>query len=432
VRSSALSFPDALAAATERAPAAERSLDRSLGRGADRGAADSPERSAVVRLSLTDFRCYDRLRLDADPRPAVLVGPNGAGKTNLLEALSFFVPGRGLRRARMSDVSRRGAPAAGASGLRWAAAATFSTPTGPVEIGTGFEAAAEDEEGGRRLVRVDGAPARSQSVLGEMFAAIWLLPEMDRLFVEGASERRRFVDRLVAAFDPSHGTRLNDYEQAMRERTRLLRDDRNGLRSADGKWIGALERRMAESGVALAAARRAFVQRLAAACELGVGPFPAASVTLTGDVETWLDGASALQAEDRLCEALAASRAADREAGRALVGPHRADIEVVHLQKGLPAALCSTGEQKAVLISIVLAHARLVALDRGTAPLLLLDEIAAHLDAERRAALFDEICAIGAQAWMTGTDLTLFEAFGGRAQYFRVESAGVRALPLFR
>ena len=386
----------------------------------------------MVRLSLTDFRCYDRLRLEADARPAVLVGPNGAGKTNLLEALSFFVPGRGLRRARMSDVGRRGAPGIDASGLRWAAAATFETPTGPVEIGTGFEATGEDDDAGRRLVRVDGAPAKSQSVLGETVAAIWLLPEMDRLFVEGASERRRFVDRMVAAFDPSHGTRLNEYEQAMRERTRLLKDDRSGLRSADAKWIGALEQRMAESGVALAAARRAFVQRLCAACALGVGPFPAASVTLAGDVETWLDAASALQAEDRLREALAGSRAADREAGRALVGPHRADIEVVHLQKGLPAAMCSTGEQKAVLISIVLAHARLVALDRGTAPLLLLDEIAAHLDAERRAALFDEICAIGAQAWMTGTDLALFEAFGGRAQYFRVESASVRALPMSR
>ena len=410
MRSSALSFQNALAATTERAPAAER----------------SPDRNAVVRLSLTDFRCYDRVRIEADTRPAVLVGPNGAGKTNLLEALSFFVPGRGLRRARMSDVMRRGAAPAATPGLRWAVAATVMTPTGPVEVGTGYEASGEDEDVGRRLVRVDGTTAKSQTVLGDMFAAIWLLPEMDRLFMEGASERRRFLDRLVAAFDPSHGTRLNEYEQAMRERTRLLRDERSGLRAADGGWIAALEQRMAESGVALAAARRAFVQRLGAACALGVGPFPAASVALAGDVESWLDGASALQAEDRLRDALAASRAADREAGRALVGPHRADIEVVHLQKGLPAATCSTGEQKALLISIVLAHARLVALDRGAAPLLLLDEIAAHLDAERRAALFDEISAIGSQAWMTGTDLSLFEAFGDRAQYFRVESASVR------
>lgn len=402
-----------------------------------------PECNAVVRLSLTDFRCYERLRIDADRRPAVLTGPNGAGKTNLLEALSFFAPGRGLRRARMADVTRR-PPVGGlaevqaplhtiqagaqAGALRWAVAATLETGNGPVEIGTGFEASGESEDGGRRLVRIDGAPARSQSAMGELFAAVWLVPEMDRLFMEGASDRRRFLDRLVAAFDSAHTTRLNEYEQAMRERTRLLRDDRSGLRAADGSWVAALEQRMAESGVALAAARRAFVQRLAAACALGIGPFPAAGVTLTGDVETWLDGASALQAEDRLRDALAASRAADREAGRALVGPHRADIEVVHLQKRLPAATCSTGEQKALIISIVLAHARLVALDRGAAPLLLMDEIAAHLDADRRAALFDEICALGAQAWMTGTDLSLFRAFGDRAQYFSVDSATVRRL----
>ena len=382
----------------------------------------------MVRLSLTDFRCYDAMRLAADARPVVLTGPNGAGKTNLLEALSFLAPGRGLRRARLGDVARRDADPAPPGGLRWAVAGTLETATGPVELGTGCEAAADTEEGGRRVVRIDGAPARSQSALGELFSAVWLIPEMDRLFMEGASGRRRFLDRLVSAFDPAHNTRLNTYEQAMRERTRLLRDDRSGLRRADSGWVGALEQRMAESGVALAAARRAFVQRLAAACELGVGPFPAASVTLAGDVETWLDGQSALQAEDRLRDALAASRAADREAGRALAGPHRSDIEVMHLQKNLPAATCSTGEQKALLVSIVLAHARLVALDRGAAPLLLMDEIAAHLDSERRAALFDEICAVGAQAWMTGTDRSLFEAFGDRAQFFRVESAAVHSV----
>ena len=389
---------------------------------------DTQDRHAVVRLTLTDFRCYPQVRLDADTRPVVLTGPNGAGKTNLLEALSFLTPGRGLRRARMSDVTRRESAGAAAQGLRWAAAATLETASGPLEIGTGFEAADDDEEAGRRVVRIDGAPARSQQALGDVCAAVWLVPEMDRLFMEGASERRRFLDRLVAVFDPAHGTRLNEYDQAMRERTRLLRDDRSGLRAADGRWVAALELRMAESGVALAAARRAFVQRLAAACALGVGPFPAASVALVGDVEAWLDGASALQAEDRLRDALAASRASDREAGRALAGPHRTDIEVMHLQKNLPAATCSTGEQKALLISIVLAHARLVALDRGAAPLLLMDEIAAHLDADRRAALFDEVCAIGAQAWMTGTDLSLFGAFGDRAQYFRVESATVRSV----
>ena len=396
--------------------------------------ADTPEiptlsaRSAVVRLSLTNFRSYESLRLDTDNRPAVLTGANGAGKTNLLEAISFLSPGRGLRRARLPEVTRSGAGAAIPGAMHWAVAATLDTAAGPTEIGTGFEATGEAEEDGRRVARMNGAPALSQSALGEVFAAVWLVPEMDRLFMEGASARRRFIDRLVAAFDPAHTTRLNEYEQAMRERTRLLRDDKSGLRRADSTWVAVLEQRMAESGVALAAARRAFVQRLEAACEMGVGPFPAASVTLVGDAEQWLDDRSALEAEDRFREALAVSRNADREAGRALVGPHRSDIEVFHLQKNRPAAGCSTGEQKALLISIVLAHARLVSLDRGAAPLLLMDEIAAHLDGDRRAVLFDEICAIGAQAWMTGTDRELFQEFGDRAQHFLVESATVRRL----
>tara|TARA_R110000868_G_scaffold11751_20_gene57450 strand:+ start:3055 stop:4260 length:1206 start_codon:yes stop_codon:yes gene_type:complete len=386
----------------------------------------SPERSAVVRLSLTNFRSYDSLRLDTDIRPTVLTGANGAGKTNLLEAISFLSPGRGLRGARLSEITRSDAGEAVQGAMHWAVAATLDTASGPAEIGTGFEATGEGEDGGRRVARMNGAPARSQAALGEVFAAVWLVPEMDRLFMEGASARRRFLDRLVAVFDPTHTTRLNEYEQAMRERTRLLREDKLGLRRADSTWIAALEHRMAESGVALAAARRAFVQRLAAACEMGVGPFPAASVTLVGDAEQWLDDRSALEAEDRFRDALAASRNADREAGRALAGPHRSDIEVFHLLKNRPAAGCSTGEQKALLISIVLAHARLVSLDRGAAPLLLMDEIAAHLDGDRRAALFDEICAIGAQAWMTGTDRELFRDFGDRAQHFQVESATVR------
>lgn len=385
------------------------------------------ERCAVVRLALTDFRCYAQLRLEADARPAVLTGANGAGKTNLLEAISFLAPGRGLRRARLHDVTRSDATENTVRGaLRWAVASTLETAGGEIEIGTGFEATGDGgDDGGRRVVRMNGANVRSQSALGEVLAAVWLVPDMDRLFMDSAGGRRRFLDRLVAAFDPSHTTRLNDYEQAMRERTRLLRDDRAGLRLADTGWISALEQRMAESGIALAAARRSFVQRLGAACELAVGPFPAAGISLAGDAESWLDVGAALEAEDRFRAALATSRAADREAGRALTGPHRSDIDVVHLSKNRPAAVCSTGEQKALLISIVLAHARLVSLDRGAAPLLLMDEIVAHLDAERRAALFDEICAIGAQAWMTGTDRALFEEFGDRAQYFRVDNANV-------
>jgi DNA replication and repair protein RecF len=387
---------------------------------------EATDQNAVVRLSLTDFRCYPSLRLDTDERPVVLTGPNGAGKTNLLEAISFFAAGRGLRRARLDDVTRGDAPVG--NGLRWAVAGTLAAASGEIEIGTGFEPAFDGGDGGRRVVRLNGTDAPSQTILGEVFAAVWLVPEMDRLFLEGASGRRRFFDRLVSVFDPAHTRRLNEYEQAMRERTRLLRGERINGRPADASWLGALEQRMAESGIALAAARRLFVRRLLVACELGVGPFPAASVALVGDVEAWLQETAALQVEDNFKEALAQSRSADREAGRALVGPHRSDIEVTHVAKGQPAAICSTGEQKALLLSIVLAHARLVALDRGAPPVLLMDEVVAHLDEDRRAALFDEICAIGAQAWMTGTDHDLFRDFGDRAQNFRVENATVQRL----
>ncbi len=389
----------------------------------------SQERCAVVRLALTDFRCYAHLRLDADARPAVLTGANGAGKTNLLEAISFLAPGRGLRRARMHDVTRSDAPVDESPGaLRWAVASTLEAAGGAVEVGTGFASGGDGDDGGRRVVRINSMNTRSQSALSEILAVVWLVPDMDRLFTDSAGRRRRFLDRLVAAFDPAHTTRLNEYEQAMRERTRLLRDDHAGFRAADAGWIAALEQRMAESGIAVAAARRDFVNRLGAACKLTAGPFPAAGITLVGDAEGWLDHGAALEAEDRFRAALADSRTADREIGRALTGPHRSDIQVVHLAKNCPAAVCSTGEQKALLISIVLAHARLVALDRGASPLLLMDEIVAHLDAERRAALFDEICAIGAQAWMTGTDQALFEQFGDRAQYFRVDNANVHTV----
>ncbi|PPR10792.1 MAG: DNA replication and repair protein RecF [Alphaproteobacteria bacterium MarineAlpha11_Bin1] len=384
------------------------------------------ERCAVLRLGLTDFRSYAQLRLDVDARPVVLTGANGAGKTNLLEAISFLVPGRGLRRARMPDVTRTDArPNIVPGALRWAVASSLGTAGGTVKIGTGFEMLGVDEGGGRRVVRINGTRVRSQAVLGEVLAAVWLVPEMDRLFMDSAGVRRRFLDRLTAAFDSAHTTRLSDYKRAMRERTRLLREDRAGFRNVDMAWISVLEQRMAESGVALAAARRDFVKKLRAAFELVVTPFPSVGITLIGDVENWLDQGAALETEDKFRTLLMESRSADREAGRALIGPHLSDIDVVHLSKNRRAAECSTGEQKALLISIVLAHARLVSLNRGVTPLILMDEIVAHLDASRRVALFDEICAVGAQAWLTGTDKALFDDLGDRAQYFCVENAHV-------
>ncbi len=349
----------------------------------------------------------------------VLAGPNGAGKTNLLEALSFLAPGHGLRRARLEDAAREDAE--DGPPVRWAVAATLEGADGPTLVSTGLEH--DPETGaGRRVVRIDGRAASSQSALARTLSVIWLTPELDRLFMEGASARRRFVDRLVGSIDAEHLGRVNVYARAMRERARLLRNERAGLGAADPAWLAALERRMAESGVALAAARRGFVRKLSRACGRGIGPFPAARATIACETGSWLEDAPALEAEERLRAALAVERGHERPP----TGPHRADLEVAHMETMRPAARCSTGEQKALLIGIVLAHARLVALHRDSVPLLLLDEIAAHLDAERREALFDELCSSGAQAWMTGTDAALFRPLGDRAQRFRVENADVR------
>jgi DNA replication and repair protein RecF len=369
----------------------------------------------VTRLTLTDFRNYRTLRLETAPAPVVLTGANGAGKTNLLEALSFLAPGRGLRRVRLADIGRREAEGQAA----WAVAATLATPDGPVDVGTGRDPA-PDAAGDRRLVRIDGAPAKGQAELARLFGIAWLTPEMDRLFIEGASGRRRFLDRMAYGFVPDHAGHLGAYERAMRERSRLLRD---GV--MDDAWLGALEHAMAENGVAVAAARRDTVERLGRALVLGTGAFPRPLIALDGLVEGWLDEGPALAAEDRLRARFAGARRHDAEAGGAAEGPHRSDLVVRHADKDMPATLCSTGEQKALLVALVLAAARLQAVERGAPPLLLLDEIAAHLDEARRAALFDEICALGAQAWMSGTDRRLFDALDHRAQFFTVADGAI-------
>ena len=371
-------------------------------------------RLAVRRLTLADFRCYAHLRLDTDPRPVVLTGANGAGKTNLLEALSFLAPGRGMRRASMADVARR---ESGSSA--WAVAAVLDGPAGRMDIGTGRDGASE-----RRAIRVDGQPARARDLAG-LVSALWLTPAMDRLFIEGAGGRRRFLDRLVLGQDAGHAARSGAYEHAMRERSRLLRAG-NG----DGAWLTALEDAMARHGVAVARAREKTATRLDAACRDGLGAFPAARLTLAGAVEDWLAGqaddeAAAVAAEDRLRVALSRARARDAAAGAATLGPHRSDLAVRHGGKDLPAGQCSTGEQKAVLVSIVLAQARVRTLLSGLAPLLLLDEVVAHLDEARRVALFDELAGLNAQSWMTGTDDSMFAGFGKRAQFFRVADAMV-------
>lgn len=376
----------------------------------------------IDRLIATDFRGYARAELCLDGRPVVLTGPNGAGKTNLLEAVSFLAPGRGLRRARLSEVDRRrsGAPDAPRLGGAWGVAAGVTTPAGRRELGTGRDAGEASE---RRLVRVDDVPARSQQALAEALSIVWLTPAMDGLFRDGPSGRRRFLDRLVYAFDPAHAGRVAAYEQRLRERARLLKA---GPR--DAAWLSALEEGMAGHGVAIAAARRDLVARLHSVCETADGAFPAAEPALLGAVESWLDEGPALAAEDRLRAELAEARGVDAEAGGAGVGPHRSDLLVRHRARGVPAAQCSTGEQKALLVGLLLAHVRLLTTLRGSVPLLLLDEVAAHLDQARRAALYETILALGAQVWMTGTDAAAFAPLEGAAQRFRIADARITPL----
>jgi DNA replication and repair protein RecF len=385
---------------------------------ARRSAGAAVGRVGVTRLVLTDFRNYREARLTLGAEPVVLTGPNGAGKTNLLEAVSFLAPGRGLRGAKLSDIDRRQQTGCGGSPRGWAVAAVVATLRDTVRVGTGREAAS----GERRVIRIDGEPVRSQAALGERLGVVWLTPSMDRLFTEGPSGRRRFLDRLVLGVEPAHASHVAAYEQALRERSRLLRDG-----SADPAWLAALEEVMAERGVAVAAGRREAVQRLDRVCAEADGPFPRARLTLVGTVEDWLETMPALATEEQLASALAANRQSDAQSGVTLMGPHRSDLDVALAEKGVGAGFASTGEQKALLISIVLAHAKIQRAVRGEPPLLLLDEIAAHLDADRRAALFEALLRLDSQAWLTGTDEALFAPLGREAQFLSVRDGSVTA-----
>jgi DNA replication and repair protein RecF len=376
----------------------------------------------VARLQVNAFRSYRQAGMETNGRPVILTGPNGAGKTNLLEALSFLTPGRGLRGARLSEVDRRvggDGTEGGETSQPWAVAAEVVVAGERRSLGTGRDPASPRD---KRAVKLDGAFASSQQALGEVLSVVWLTPQMDRLFQEGPSERRRFLDRLVFGSDPAHAGRIAKYEQALRERSRLLRWEKG---TPDPAWLTVLEETLAEQGVAIAAARCALAERLASACALAGGAFPRASLAVAGDVEAWLADMPALAVEDRLREHLRASRSGDAEQGGAAVGPHRSDLRVGHLQRAMPAELCSTGEQKALLIAIVLANSRLIASERGAAPLLLLDEVAAHLDEERRRALYDELLALEGQSWLTGTDPSLFDGIGGNAEFFSVREGRI-------
>jgi DNA replication and repair protein RecF len=356
----------------------------------------------LSELTLSHFRSHKFGRLSLDARPVAIHGPNGAGKTNLIEAVSLLSPGRGLRRAAAQDMARR--PEA----LGWKITTILHSLHQVHEVETFAEGMAA------RQVRIDGKTA-TQIALGRVARVLWLIPAMDRLWIEGADGRRRFLDRMTMSFVPAHAEATLAYDKAMRERNRLLKDQ-----VRDAQWYLALERQMADAGAEIHANRQHALALIAGAQMQAETAFPTAELELTQT-----EGEMPETADD-LRQALAESRFRDLVAGRTLIGPHRADLYGVYAAKGVPAADCSTGEQKALLVSLILANARALARDFGAPPLLLLDEVAAHLDATRRAALYDEICALGAQAWMTGTGPELFAELGARAQHIEVvEESGL-------
>ena len=348
----------------------------------------------VASLALSHFRSHRRARLALDGRPVALFGPNGAGKTNLMEAVSLLSPGRGLRRASADDIIRR--PEA----IGWKVSAGIEGP------GVGHDISLTAEPAQPRVTQIDGKTA-PQVALARLLRIVWLVPSQDRLWLEGADGRRRFLDRITMSFLPDHAEAVLTYEKAMRERNRLLKDD-----IRDPAWYRALEGQMAEAAVRIVAGRDTALARIAAAQDGAATAFPAADLS----IEVEQPCADAAEFET----AFADSRPRDMAAGRTLVGPHRADMVAIYRDKGVAAKQCSTGEQKALLISLILANAHALKAETGAAPLVLLDEVAAHLDANRRAALFDEICALEAQAWMTGTGPELFVELGDRAQHFAV------------
>lgn len=350
----------------------------------------------VRSLSLSHFRSHKLTRLQLDSRPVVFHGANGAGKTNILEAVSLLSPGRGLRRAGAEEFGRK------PESLGWKIKADIEVSGRPHELETSAE------PGQPRTVRVDGK-VQPQLALGRMARIVWLVPAMDRLWLEGAEGRRRFLDRMTMSFLPEHAEAVLAYDKAMRERNRLLKD-----MVRDAHWYQVLERQMGESGAAIMSNRTATLERLTEAQTGAETAFPAADLSIVHPNGTLPTSAG------QLTDLLGSGRQADLRAGRTLNGPHRVDMRGVFTQKGVPAEQCSTGEQKALLISLVLANARALAEDTGAAPMILLDEVAAHLDSLRRRALYDEICGFGAQAWMTGTGAELFDDLGGRAQVFEV------------
>ena len=371
----------------------------------------------ITALTLTDFRSYASATLSIEAASVVLHGPNGAGKTNVLEALSLFTPGKGLRGASAPEMGRR--EPGETNGRAWAVSATLTDGEHETKIGTGVQSPGAP----RRVVRIDGETAPPGRLLDHL-RPVWATPEQDRLFSDARAARLKFFDRLVFAADPQHAASVTTYEKALKERLRLLVDGAEG-READPLWLDALELRLAESGAAAASARAAALATLQTAIDArGDRPFPQADLGLAGEAEQMAEQGAGVDAIAALLrDGLRAARARDAAAGRSLFGPHRSDLTALHREKNRPAAEGSSGEQKALVLNLILAQLTRLA-DQPAPPVLLLDEAPAHLDAARRAALFDEIEALGLQAFMTGTERGLFEALEGRAQFVRVEAGG--------
>lgn len=373
----------------------------------------------ITALALTDFRSYARATLPLVAGPVVLHGPNGAGKTNLLEAISLLTPGRGLRNVPMVEVGRR--EPGETVGRAWAVSAALQGPDGVVKLGTGVQAAGA----ARRMIRIDGETVPVGRFLDHL-RPIWATPDQDRLFSDGRADRLKFFDRLVFAADPGHAATVIIYEQTLKERLRLLTDVADGG-EPDPIWLDALEARLAETGARAAMARATALAALQTGIDARADrPFPQAELGLTGEAETLAaDGADAQAVAAMLADGLRRSRSRDAAAGRSLFGPHRSDLTALHRAKNRPAAEGSSGEQKALVLNLILAQiGRLMG--QKAAPILLLDEAPAHLDAERRGALFDEIEALGLQAFMTGTERSLFSALEGRARFVHVVDGGLR------
>ncbi len=376
-----------------------------------------PAAARIRRLALTNFRSYRAAQISLDCGPAVLLGPNGAGKTNLLEAISFLSPGRGLRRATLEDVAFSEGDGS------WAVAAEVEGALGLATLGTGVERPLGEAEVRARQCRIDREPVTSAAAFADHLRVVWLVPAMDQLFAGPGSERRRFLDRLVLAVDAGHGSRVAALERSLRSRNRLLEE-----RNPDAHWLDAVERETAELAVAVAAARVETVSRLGAALAQRrdrTSAFPWARIALSGSVENALEAHPASEVEDRYRASLKQGRARDAAAGRTLDGPHLTDLHVVHGPKGIAAGETSTGEQKALLIDLVLAHSGLIAHMTGLAPALLLDEVVAHLDPARRVALFEALENLGAQVFLSGADPAAFAEIAPRAQVFAVSPGRV-------